>query len=382
MIKIWLFQIILIISIIITKNDTNNYIYIRKLNNDQKKNLVIGAFTYYPWFKIKNFFISLIQSNFENCDFVMFLGRTSQETKEKLKSIGIIVYDIPEELIRYNVQNSRWKIYEDFLSNNTDKYNMVFTADIKDTFFQKDIFKYYKDYNKPFLGVFYEESIIKNRPMNCDWVRFYSGQENLEKIYLNRIICSGTLIGTIDKFIEFCNILWKTMKDKNDLINIRDQGAVNYIIYYLKYFNDCLIPKDNYGPLMTIGLSNRDNLTLDQDDNIINYSGQVAAVIHQYNRHEDIVNKISNKYNEYNLDRNNNKNIDNINDNEFIIQEKNITQKEKGFIMDYKIIAFIMLFLFIIIYLKYLNKSIKRNKRLFLKRKRKFKKVKTKIFEK
>ena len=262
----------------------------------------------------------------------MYVGRTFGRIKEKLKSYGVIVYDIPNELIRYNIQNSRWKIYEDYLKENKDKYNMIFTADIKDTFFQKDVFKYFQS-DKSFLGVFYEEHIIKDRPMNCDWVRFYSGQEILEKIYFNRIICSGTLIGTVDKFIEFCNVLWKTMVEKNDLIAIHDQGAANYIIYYHKYFNDCLISRDNYGPVMTIGLSKRENLTLDQNDNLINYNGQIAAVVHQYNRHNDIVNKMNIKFNDDNyksnfnyINTNNNKSNENLN----IINENNTIEIQKG----------------------------------------------------
>ena len=371
-------------------DDTNKHIYFRKLNDCQKKNLVIGAFTHYSWIEIKYFIISLIHVKFENCDYVMFVGRTTQNTKDKLKLLGITVYDIPDELIGYKIQNSRWKIYEDFLNNNKDKYNMVFTADIKDSFFQKDIFKFY-DYNKPILGLFYEDSIIKNSSKDCEQIIFYSGQENLERIYLNRIICSGTVIGTTGKFIEFCKILWEIMQEKNDLINIRDQGAVNYIIYYLKYFNDCLITKDNSGPLMTIGSTKRENIKLDKDDNVINFQGEIAAVVHQYNRHEDIVNKINNIFNEYNLEINlsNYKN----NDNSFIIQENISTQPKEGFVKNYilvkgnyfflfiKIVVFIFLTYFIIVFRKYLFKSFKRNKSLFHKGKRKFKKVKIKIFE-
>lgn len=42
-----------------------------------------------------------------------------------------------------------WKLimldikYEDYLSDKLDKYNMILHADIRDTYFQKDVFKLY-----------------------------------------------------------------------------------------------------------------------------------------------------------------------------------------------------------------------------------------------
>lgn len=62
-----------------------------------KKNLIIGAITNYDWDKLSIFFNSLKMSKFENCDIVMYVGNMKQNTIDKLKSYGVIVYPIPEK---------------------------------------------------------------------------------------------------------------------------------------------------------------------------------------------------------------------------------------------------------------------------------------------
>ena len=57
------------------------------------------------------------------------------------------------------LENIRWKLYEDYLNENPDKYIIFLHADSRDTIFQKDIFQMYdNNYNKPFLGVALEKS--------------------------------------------------------------------------------------------------------------------------------------------------------------------------------------------------------------------------------
>ena len=278
---------------------------IRKLNllnifGKNKKNLIIGAIIKYSWDVIKNFFISLNNTNIENCDIVMFVGNFSEQTIEKIKSYNVTIYDIPKEFIesKHRIHNYRFKLYEDFLIKNKGKYNMVFTADVRDTIFQKDIFQFYNNYHKPFLGVFLEEWYIKKDKINKYWAKLLC---DVEKIQNNKIICVGTLIATVDKFIELCNVIWKMIIEKNDFENYLDQGALNCIIYDKKLFSDCLRAQGNLGPLMTIGLSAKQYIVLDNNDNILNYVGEIPAVVHQYDRMPDIKRKINKK-----LERSNN----------------------------------------------------------------------------
>ena len=61
-------------------------------------------------------------------------------------------------------------------------------------------------------------------------------------------------------------------------------------------FKNCLLKSDNYGPIMTLGLTRKEKIIIDSDDNILNFKGEVAAVIHQYDRKPELVKKVKNKY--------------------------------------------------------------------------------------
>lgn len=93
--------------------------------------------------------------------------------------------------------------------------------------------------------------------------------------------------------------MWEKLDSEWSLrFNVIEQAVANYLIYYDKMFNDCLIKSENKnGPIMTIGLTNAENIYFDVDGNIVNGNGKVAAVIHQYDRKPKIKKKVLNKYN-------------------------------------------------------------------------------------
>ena len=111
------------------------------LYNSTKKNLIIGAIKSYEWKAIKPFFVSLYYSNFRETDCVIFALDISKKTLDKLQSIGVIVQNFPDKYRYMKINNVRYKLYEEFLRDKLDKYNMVLHADIRDIFFQKDIFQ-------------------------------------------------------------------------------------------------------------------------------------------------------------------------------------------------------------------------------------------------
>ena len=81
-------------------------------------------------------------------------------------------------------------MYSDFLKDKKNKYNLILHTDIRDTFFQKDIFKYYENYNQPFLGVAIEDGNL-NENKNKKWIINYVGEEIYKKIKNERIIYVG-----------------------------------------------------------------------------------------------------------------------------------------------------------------------------------------------
>ena len=113
-----------------------------------------------------------------------------------------------------------------------------------------------------------------------------------------RIMCTGTLWGTVDKFYEFSELMWNSLNtDWSKKNNIIDQAVANYIIYYDKKFNDCLEKSYNDdGYIMTIGLTGKDKMIVDSNNIVYNRKGKKAAVVHQYDRHPDLTDKAIAKY--------------------------------------------------------------------------------------
>ena len=305
-------------------NVNNN---LRNLNSD-KKNVIIGIIKDYSWDKIKTFFISFVTAQYKNTDLVMFISNVPEETIDKIKLCGTIIKDLPgtESGLR-DLAIVRWKIYSDFLKENKDKYNLVFSVDVRDLLFQGDIFDYYQNY-KSFIGFAYEDSTLI-QPNNLEWVKQISkNDEEAKEIMDKRIICGGTILGSIEEFIQFSESLYEFMKSFS--FKVVDQGAINYIIYTRKLLKDHIVGKGNEnGYIMTLCITNRSNIKLDSDDNVLNFKGEVAAIVHQYDRKPDITEMMQRKYSDEVFDQYINKTLNFSRFNKYKKLNNNFAAKNK-----------------------------------------------------
>ena len=307
----------------------NNVLNESKINNNlsifwnisrysfNQKNLILGVIEKYSLNYILPFFNSFIRADIKNTEIVMFVRYISQTTIDYLKRIGVFVYKIPESYKNVSIINIRWKMYIDYLKEKKNEYNLVLHTDVGDTFFQRDVFQYYKDY-EPFLGVAIEDETL-NEKVDKQWVIDFAGEEIHKKIQNERLICVGQIWGTLDKFLQFSIIFWEKLKTYPKAI---EQGIGNYLFYYEKIFKDCLIKSDNFGPIMTIGLTKRNNIIFDSEYNILNFRGEIASLVHQYDRKPDIVRIVINKFCPEILNSKINKKI---------INQTNITDINKNF---------------------------------------------------
>ena len=202
----------------INDNSNNNLTII-------KKNLVLGLILNFDWKTISPFFISFQKVHFNNCDCVMFVENLAQETINKLVSFNVTIIKI-QRIIKARIVNYRHKLYEDFLRNNTDKYNLVLYIDVRDSFFQKDIFKYYENI-KSFLSFAIEDDYL-SEISNKDWIIDAFGYNVYNDIKNERIICGGTVLGSLDKIMELSSIVWKIM-NQSDYSREKwtDQAVIN-----------------------------------------------------------------------------------------------------------------------------------------------------------
>ena len=259
---------------------------------------MIVVITNYDWDKIGIFFNSYVKANFENTDLVVYADNIKEVTLNKIKQCATFVLPIPDEYKKRQILNIRWKLSSIYLKENIDKYNLVFTADVRDLFFQKDVFKYYQNIKKSFLGLALEDGFIGQESVNTGWIKAAYKNDIYDSIASERIICMGTVWGTVDKFVEFVDIMWEKLNTEwANKTGVIDQAVGNVIIHHDKLFSDSIIHSNNIdGPVMSIALTNRVFINLDKNKNVLNVKGDIAAVVHQYDRKADIVQIAKDKY--------------------------------------------------------------------------------------
>ena len=108
-----------------------------------------------------------------------------------------------------------------------------------------------------------------------------------------RNINCGTIWGTINDFIFLSKTIYKNL-----LIHFSvDQTILNYLIYVENILkNRTIIFSDEYGPVLTLGLTKRNKIKLDSENNILNFNNKIASIVHQYDRNKDIKRIIKQKY--------------------------------------------------------------------------------------
>ena len=170
--------------------------------------IIFGVILNLDWKAIAPFFISFQKAHFNNCDCAMFVKNLSQETINKIESFNMTIIKM-QRSIKVRLVNYRYKLYEDFLRNNSEKYNLILSIDVRDSFFQKDIFKYIENI-KSFLSFAIEDDYL-SEISNKDWIIDAFGYQVYNDIKHKRIICGGTILGSLDKIIELSSIVWKIL---------------------------------------------------------------------------------------------------------------------------------------------------------------------------
>ena len=203
---------------------------------------------------------------------------------------------IPEKFAGGCVIDYRWELYRDYLRRHVEDYSMVFTADVRDAFFQADVFKHYEG-KDAFLGIALEDGDL-TQPCNKNWLINRYGEKVWKSVKDNRIICTGTVWATSKEFLAFASEMVKQINsDKYPYFRVCDQAVGNYLIYYDNMFPDLLRPSTNYdGCVMTIALTDAKDIHIDSQGFILNGKGEIAAVVHQYDRKLELVKMIHKKY--------------------------------------------------------------------------------------
>jgi hypothetical protein len=209
------------------------------------------------------------------------------------------VYELIDNLeIKTAIHNHRFFVKKHYLDLGIFKSDLLLLCDFRDVLFQKNIENYDFDNNTDLY--FFLEGINFTQDYNCNtpWLKRLETifQESFyNEICYNKVICSGTTIGTLNGLSNYLNILCGILT-KYKINEVLDQGIHNYMIYRNKILDVNIKLLSNEENLVnTVGC---DVKILNENNLIINKNKDVSFVVHQYDRFtKELKEKISSKYN-------------------------------------------------------------------------------------
>jgi hypothetical protein len=135
-----------------------------------------------------------------------------------------------------------------------------------------------------------EENTIGHCSLNSDWITHLYGPDVHTGIFKHRIVCAGITLGPIREMerylLEMCREIWKCLS-KVALIAQFDQGIHNYLIYSGRV--NLELTDNRTGIIATLHYENPSNIQMDAAAGVVTLHGKSPAIIHQYDRHPDLV---------------------------------------------------------------------------------------------
>jgi hypothetical protein len=141
---------------------------------------------------------------------------------------------------------------------------------------------------------------------NSIWIKMVYGDQIFDHINKHPVICSGTMMGSPARILEYVNLILHDLnkvKERSPDVwkqNILDQAPGMYLGYAKEQKIQGLEIKPSGHIVGTIGLSLTHHLARDQiegrGDGFVYVNGLVPEIIHQYDRHGELVAFFNQKY--------------------------------------------------------------------------------------
>ena len=198
--------------------------------------------------------------------------------------------------------NDRWKHFLDYLELHGEEYSQVLCMDTRDAIFQGDVFKCFVG-KKNYLGYATQPCMISpTMPQvlpQYEWMTRFFGKDEADKLIGKKVLCIGTVVGTINEMETFCRKIWEYSP-------VAAHGADEATEHYIMYNN--LLPVSNLvemdcdsGAIFTSHWFHICNPVETRGDKILRGDGGVPAVVHAYDRQPSLVALVDGLYRDKNF---------------------------------------------------------------------------------
>jgi len=160
----------------------------------------------------------------------------------------------------------------------------VLCLDVRDTIFQLNP----ESLPSLYLNVFAEADTmtIGSCPYNSKWIRVGYGEDMLRRIQGMSILCVGSFCGAAGVVAEYLDRLCREIeKIQGKTTEFQDQAAHNYLIQGGEAVATCW--RNERSPVYTVGYLPRGSVQT-EGEYIVNQAGEVPAVVHQWDRHDNL----------------------------------------------------------------------------------------------
>jgi hypothetical protein len=224
------------------------------------------------------------------------------------KRAPVTLYRIEATGWRGDMSNTRYLAYQYFLNLHDDMYDFVILSDGRDVFFQRDPFTFHwcdlgSDCAAT-LHAFIEHTDVDGQNgtsrtiasclWNSRWILRCYGSHGLHEIGGNSIICSGVVVGSFRAISTWLQEMIHGMFNNQHCAAMHgaDQGVHNFIVHTHDSNSSFSLKlwTNDAGPVSTIGGG---RLFRDGEGRVLNSRGDVAYIVHQYDRRPEIVSHVA-----------------------------------------------------------------------------------------
>jgi hypothetical protein len=180
----------------------------------------------------------------------------------------------------------------DVVRSHRDSLENVLLTDSRDVVLQHDPFRCINGH----MVSGREEKAIEDCDINSSWIKHVYGNEIYSSISKNKIVCAGVTLGPVDEveryLAEMCSEIWRCLP-KVALIAQFDQGIHNYLIYSGRVHVE--LTDNRSGIIASLHHESPGNIQTDASSGTVIVQGKPPAVMHQYDRHRNLVSFINSR---------------------------------------------------------------------------------------
>jgi len=269
-------------------------------NRHGLQDLILGTVEHYDWYEFRLFLISLRRTSFRG-HICLFVGPgISRGTIRKIRryDVEVVPYgvafpfvtdpheDAPKSLPKpIYIFNYRHFLYYDYLLKHGRKFRNVLLSDVRDVAFQQ----------APFEGPVSDAIHVAMEnpdipvgacPWTSQWLLAGYAPEVLERLKDKDMSCAGTTLAPVKHMMRYLELMLAEIAGMKDAFTCADQAAHNLLLHEGKL--DPIEKLRNFeGPILTVGTEPR--YKLNEKKELVNRDGSTIAIIHQYDRHPELL---------------------------------------------------------------------------------------------